>query len=175
MSRKKKVFRNVVVIGIILFVLYYFGGYYFSKEQCVIETMRGLYVKGNDVVMEVRSGNEIKSLVTDDSRSVVSIIGTKQFGFLYHTSDCFTNQTLKKDQIIDVISVYNSEVGQTIFVNRNNKDIAYVEVELSNGRNLVIDNWNDDFAGTIIESDDWNSGIYKAFDKDGNLVGSIEY
>lgn len=175
MSRKKKLMFNVTIISILLYVFYYFGGLYVSKEQCIVETMRGLYVKGNEIFIEVRSGNEIKTLVGDTTEGVVSMIGTKQFGFLYRTSDCFTNQTLKKDQAFNIIAGYNSDAGQTIFVFRNNKDIAYIELKLNNGTNVVFDEWSSDFAGTILDTNDWVSGVYKAYSSNGELLEVMEY
>lgn len=175
MSRKNKLLRNVAIISVLLYGFYYFGGFYISKEQCVIETMRGLYVEEKNYVMEVINGNEIKTLFVDDSNETVSIIGTKQLGFLYRTSGSYTSHSISRVQAIDVISGYNSEAGQTIFVYRNNKEIAYIEVELSDGTNLVLDEWNDDFVGTIVDAEDWNSGIYKVYNANGNLIDVIEY
>ena len=42
MRRVKKIIFKISIIALLLFTFYYFGGWYFSKNQCIQETLRGL-------------------------------------------------------------------------------------------------------------------------------------
>lgn len=169
MKRERKLFRNIIIISALLYTFYYFGGYYISKEQCITETMRSLYVKEENIVLEVQTGNHIRTLVVDDSLSTLSIIGMRKAGPFYHTASCSTGMNIKKDQAFSIYSVYNSDSGLTSFVYRNNKDIAYIELILNDGSIVVLDNWHKDFAGVIVDTEEVY-GIYRGYDVNGELI-----
>ena len=173
MKRERKLFRNIIIITLILYVFYYFGGYYISKSQCIEETMRGLYVKEDNIVMEIQNGNAIRTLVVDDNVSSLSVIGTKKVGPFYHTASCSTGMKMKDDENFSIYSSYDSANGLTSFVYRNNKDIAYIELTLDNGTTTVLDDWHEDFAGAIVDTDDIY-GIYRAYDENDVLIEEKE-
>ena len=174
MKRERKLFRNIIIISALLYVFYYFGGYYISKEQCIKETMRSLYVKEDNVIMEIQNDNDIRTLVVDDNLSSVSVIGTRKAGLFYHTASCSTGMNIKKDQAFSIHSSYNSDIGLTSFIYRNNKDIAYIELTLNDGTLVVIDEWHDDFAGVIVDTEEVY-GIYRGYDVNGNLIEERDY
>lgn len=169
MKRERKLVRNVFIISIILFIFYYFGGYYLSNKACVEDIIRGLYVEEKDIIMELRHNNEFQTLVADLEKGTYSIIGTRKIGFLYRTSDCSTHQTIKRDSAVHVYYGYSSNIGLYYYVYRNNKAVDKVEVELYNGIKFTLDEWHQDFAGIIVDTDGW-SGVYRAYDVNGNLI-----
>ena len=57
MKRGKKLLINISIIIVILLIEYYFGGYYISKEQCIKDTLRGLYSYETEKIMECKYRN----------------------------------------------------------------------------------------------------------------------
>ena len=60
------------------------------------------------------------------------------------------------------------------------KDIHLIHVELENGMSTVLEEWEDDFAGFSLEHERMPDGSYvgatfKAYDKNGNLLGERAY
>ena len=82
MKKGKKLLINIFLISIILLFLFYFGGYYISKDQCIKESLRGLYAKETEIIMELKRGNRYRILVADTDNKTHSIIGVKKLGFL---------------------------------------------------------------------------------------------
>lgn len=175
MKRSKKLVRNLLIISVLLLGIYYFGGYYVSKQQCVIETLRGLYGTETREVMELRQGKYIATLMADENDESFSIVGTKKIGFLYRTASSSIGIKNDKNEILRISGMASSDHGMVIFLCRNDKTIDMVEVLLENGETFTITEWHEDYAGYIREDHNWESGTYRAYDASGELVGEVEY
>lgn len=175
MKRGKKLIRNVSIIAILLFLFCYFGGYFISKEACIVDSLRGLHRNERDIAMELTMGNRSYTVVTDMEEKVYSIIGTKRIGFLYHTANSYTGHEIKEEECIDISGMYSSEIGSLIFVHRNDERIARVEMDLEDGSVISLDEWENDFTGIILEEKEWYRGTYKAYDASNQLIGEVYY
>lgn len=175
MNRGKKLIRNLAVILVLLLGFYYFGGYYVSRQQCIIETLRGLYGTETREIMELRQGNYIATLMADEDDESFSIVGTKKIGFLYRTGSSSIGIQNDKKEILKISGMASSDHGMVIFLCRNNKTIEKVEVLLENGESFTITEWQEDYAGYIREDHNWESGTYKAYNAEGELVGEVYY
>lgn len=176
MKRSKKLVINLTLIFVLLLFFYYFGGYYISKEQCVIETLRGLYGTETREIMELRQGNYIATLMADAEDKSFSIVGTKKIGFLYRTaSSSIGIKNEDGDKLLVVSGNFSSDAGFVIFLHRNDKTIETVEVLLENGESFTITEWYEDYAGYVKDYNDWQSGTYKAYNASGELVGEVFY
>lgn len=175
MKRGKKLIRNLAVILVLLLGFYYFGGYYISKEQCVIETLRGLYGTETRKVMELRQKNYFATLMAGEEDESFSIVGTKKIGFLYRTASSSVGIKNDKEEILKISGMASSDHGMVIFLCRNDKSIETVEVLLENGETFTITEWYEDYAGYIREDHNWESGTYRAYNAEGELVGEVYY
>ena len=175
MNRGKKLVKNFVIIVSFLLIFYYFGGYYISKQQCVMESLRGLYcTETNREIMEFRYGNYIATLMADENDEKFAIIGTNKKGFLYRTGNSTTGITIDKEKCMTISGMGSSE-RMVVFIHRNDKSIDRVEAVLKNGETYTITEWHEDYAGYVRESINWNGATYKAYNAAGELVGEELY
>ena len=171
MKRGKKLLINVSIVMIILLVEYYFGGYYISKEACIKDILKGLYVYETENIMECKKGNRIITLMADLDEKTYSIVGVRRNCFLYHTDDCFTGYPIRDDNSFDIMGIYDEDFGSFISVYRNDKSIAKVTVETKNGDVITLDDWKRDFAGCLYDEDVMlREKIYRAYNASGELV-----
>ena len=176
MKRGKKLAINLVLIFAILLGLYYFGGFYFSKEQCVLETLRGLYGTETREVMELRQGNYIFTIMADEAGESFSIVGTKKVGFLYRTGSSSVGVTIDKERAIKVSGMFSSDRGGVVAIYRNNPEVVRIEVEMKNGEQHTITEWQENFACfTVNDKKEWHPGTYKAYNAAGELIEEVEY
>lgn len=176
MKRGKKLIRNICIIAVLLCGFYYFGGFYLSKEECVRDTIRGLYGNENEVIAELRNKRIYTTIVINEEMKTASVVGTKKYGPFYHTASSFVGMKMSDSDCIDVDGCWTSERGNMVLVvYRNNQDIAKVEASLEDGSIVTVDEWTKDFAVLSIETEDWLNGTYKAYDSAGNLIGEVEY
>jgi len=176
MNRSKKLVRNLVIILVILWIFYYYGGYYISKQQCVIETLRGHYATETREVMEVRQGNYIATLMADENNESFSIVGTKKTGILYRTASSSVGNKVDKEKSMTMSGMGSSDYGIIICIYRNDKSIAKVEVQLENGDTYLITDWKEDYAWYVrTGDDDWSCGTYRAYNAKGEQVGEEMY
>lgn len=175
MKRSKKLAINLMFIFVLLQGFYYFGGYYVSKQQCVLETLRGLYGTETREVMELQQGNYIATLMADEEDESFSIVGTKKTGFLYRTASSSIGIKNDKTEILKISGMASSDHGMVIFLCRNDKTIETVEVLLENGESFTITEWHENYAGYIREDHNWESGTYKAYNAAGELIGEVYY
>lgn len=175
MKRNRKLIRNSVLIAIFLFFIYYFGGYYLSKEQCILETMRGLYANESEKILELENGNRSFTLMADEDEKTYSLIGTRKIGFLYRTASSSVGITIREENKIHISGLYNSDSGMIITVYRNDPSICKVEAALESGEIITFDEWHGNFAGIVLDKDGWYNGTYKAFDAAGQMVEEISY
>lgn len=176
MKRGKKLAINLTLILGILLYIYYFGGYYISKQQCVLETMRGLYGTETKEVMELRQGNHIFTIMADEAGESFSIVGTKKIGFLYRTGSSSVGVKIDKERAIKVSGMFSSDWGGVVVIYRNNPEVVRVEVEMKDGERHTITEWQENFAGFFVHSKrEWYPGPYKAYNAAGELIEEVEY
>ena len=175
MKRSKKLVINLALIFVLLLGLYYFGGFYVSKQQCVLETLRGLYGMETREVMELRQGNYIATLMADEEGSTFSIVGTKKIGPLYRTASSSIGISTETEEVLKISGMSGSAYGFVVYLHRKDKAVAKVEVQLENGETFILEEWQDDFTGYMRENYEWENGIYRAYDADGELVGEVYY
>lgn len=174
MKRGKKLIRNLCLIVILLFAYCYFGGYYLSKEACIEDSLRGLQRNEREIVTEFTLDNIDYAVVMDREEKVYSVSGTKRIGFLYHTIGGVTGHVIQEEDCID-LSGYGDPEGAFLIIYRNDKKVQRIEAELLNGREIVFDEWEDDFSIAAINDKEWYRGTYKAYDANGELIGEVQY
>lgn len=176
MKRGKKLAINLTLIFVILLYIYYFGGFYFSKEQCVLETMRGLYGTETKEIMELQQGNYIITLMADENDESFSIVGIKKTGFLYRTASSSVGVQIDKERAMKVSGTFSSDRGGVVFIHRNHPDIVRVEVEMKDGERHTITEWQENYAGFLVnDKKEWYPGTYKAYNAAGELIEEVEY
>ena len=175
MNRNKKLIRNCCLIIVILYGMYFFGGYFLSKEECIHDTLRALHANQTKTIMEFKNKNHFETLMTDEEIETYSLIGTKKVGFFYQTASSSSNGEISKNQIIDIIGSWSREMGLTIIVYRNLPEIAKIEVELEDGSEFVLSEWKDNFSGQLFDKDNWLNGKYKVYNSNNELIEVIEY
>lgn len=175
MKRNRKLIRNSVLIAIFLFFIYYFGGYYLSKEQCILETMRGLYANESEKILELENGNRSFTLMADEDEKTYSLIGTRKIGFLYRTASSSVGITIREENKIHISGLYNSDSGMVITVYRNDPSICKIEAALESGETVTFDEWIGNFSGLVLDTGDFYNGIYKAYDTDNQLIEEVSY
>ena len=176
MKRGKKLAINLALIFAILLGFYYFGGYYISKKQCVLESLRGLYGTETREIMELRQGNYIITLMADENDESFSIVGTKKTGFLYRIASCSVGVKINKERAMKISGTFSSDRGGVVFIYRNHPDIARVEVEMQDGEQHTITEWQENYAGFWVNNKkEWYPGTYKAYNAAGEMIEEVEY
>ena len=174
MRRAKKVFIEICVIALLLFTFYYFGGHYFSKNQCIQDTLRGYYITNSKKIMELDGKNYTAVLYFDADTSKLSIVGIKKLGFLYHEGASAPRGTLYSTKPFYPYGSYNSDVGFAVFIYRNDPSIERIEISMNNGKLYVLDDWKNDFVGLCLAPDeiteDIPQGTYRAYDASNQLI-----
>ena len=174
MKKGKKLLVNILIILNLLLIGFYFGGFYISKEQCIRESLRALYAHETDIVMELKNVTRSKVLVIDSNKKTHSIVGVKKFGFLYHTDNSTTGFSIKEENVIDFIASYDEKLGTAIYIYRNDKSVATVEVEFDSGDVVTMDDWKKDYVGCLQKENVFGKGIYRAYNASGELIGELE-
>lgn len=174
MKKGKKLVINTFIILLMLLIGYYFCGFYISKEQCIRESLRGMYAYETEFVMEFENRDRVCTLLTDEDKKTYSIVGTRKLFFVYHADSSLTGFKIKEEDVIDVLGMYDDKIGTSIFVYRTDKSITKIEVELENGDKITLDEWKKDYVGYLQKNEMWVKGIYRAYNASGELVGELE-
>lgn len=135
MKRGKRLIRNSCIIAVLLFGFCYFGGFYLSKEECVKDTIRGLYGIESEVIEELRNKRIYTTIVINEEKKTASVVGTKKYGPFYHASSSFMGMKMNDLDCIDIDGCWTDERGTMVLViYRNAQDIAKVEVSFNTKR-----------------------------------------
>lgn len=175
MSRKKKLIRNLVIIIVGFITFYYVGGHYFTKEACIEDTIKELYGNETEQIMEFTQKGQTKTLMFNPEQKTVSIVGTKRFLGLYHTASSTTGMDVDEQYSFDLFASYESDFGMVMFIYRNNPEIAYIEAKFEDDTEFVLDKWTKDFTGYLLNTEDWQTANYKAYDSYGELIEERQY
>lgn len=176
MNRSKKLVRNLAIVLVLLFGFYYFGGYYISKEQCVVETLRGLYGTETREIMELHLDNYTATLMADETGGTFSIVGTKKAGPFYRTASSVIGVKIDKEKAIRVSGQFSSDEGGVVFIYRTTPEVVRVEVEMQDGEQHTITEWTEDFAGFVVNNkEEWYPGYYRAYNAKGELLEEVYY
>lgn len=175
MKRGKKLLINISIIALILWGIYYFGGYYVSKEQCIKENLRGSYTYETETIMEFEDFNRYITLLADLEKKTYSIVETKMSGIFYRASSTINGFSIKDEYAIDVFGMYDEKKGTPIFVYRNDKSIVKVEVELENRETVTLDEWNNDYAGYLQGDNEFVKGTYRVYNANDELIEEMEW
>ncbi len=175
MKRIRKLAMQSIIIAILLCIFYYFGGYYISKEECIRETLRGLYATETNIVMEVGKRYFTITLVTDKENQSYSLIGTQRIGFLYRTGSSSTGHKINSNNKLDITGFYDKSMGSVLYIYRNDPAIQKIEVIMVDGTTFILDEWHENFTGYHINSDQWRLNTYKAYDASNQLIYETVY
>ncbi len=179
MKRVKKILFKISIIALLLFTFYYFGGWYFSKNQCIQETLRGYCITNYKKIMELESKNYTALLYTDTNTAKISIIGIQNFGILYHEGSSAPSGTLNQTKPFYPYGSYDSDVGFVVFIYRNDPSIERIEISMNNGNLYALDDWNNNFVGFYLTPDEITEeipqGTYRAYDASNQLIHERKY
>ena len=175
MKRNRKLVINSCIITILLFCFYYFGGYFFSQEECIYDTVRGLYGNEFNIVMDFQKDNIYRTLLVDDNHETTSMVGTRKTGFLYQTAGSIVGHEIKKDHSIEILGEWSRDFGMLLVLYRNTEEVEKVMVQLEDGTNLQFDDWKQNFSGQQIDLDNWYNGAYEVYNSNNELIEVIEY
>ena len=175
MKRNRKFVINCIIIGIILYCFYYFGGFFFSKEECINDTVRAMYGKTFNIVTEFKKGNEYRTLLVDDNHETTSLVGTKKIGFLYQTGGSNIGHKMRKNQSIEIIGEWTRDFGMILVLYRNTEEVEKVIVQLEDGTTLQFDDWKQNFSGQLLDLDNWYNGAYEVYNSNNECIEVIEY
>lgn len=175
MKRQVWIIINMLLICGIMVLNYYHGGYYLSKEQCIEESMRSLYIPEGERILELCNGNYCKTLF--DHGDSFSLVGTRQIGFLYRVGSTDVECRIDKSNSFFHWTGYSADYGAYTVIHRNNERVSEIRVELNTGDILILNDWKSDYAVFIREKSDRRNafGMYRAYDKSGHLIEEIDY
>lgn len=169
MKKIKKLLRNLCIILLLLVFHFYSSCYYISKDECIKDNMRALYVEGEEI-LELKNKNHYRTLIYDKENDIFSIIGSQSVGFLYRIDDCSTDIPINKENNLETDWLYNKNMGFVIILYRNNKDINKVTINFDDGEKYTINEWNQDFAGLVVKAKDWKRGYYISYNSNNDII-----
>lgn len=174
MKRSKKLLINMCIIAVLLSGFYYFGGYYISKEQCMMEMLRSYYCNEREVAMEFENNNIITTVVVDIEGKTFSALKVKKIGFLYQPTGSAYGQEISEEYKISVNGHYTKGDGMEIFVYRNDDTVERVEVTMEDSV-IVLDEWENNFAWFVKDTDGWKRGTYRAYNASNEIIEEMQY
>ena len=174
-NRGKKLVRNLVLIFAILSLFYYFGGYYLSRQQCVLESLRSHYCDTTRKILEMQQGDYFITIMADENDERFAMVGTQKAGFLYRVASGSYNLKINKEKCMTLSASGSSDRGIVVCLYRNDKSIEKVEVQMENGDNYLITDWHEDYACYKRDEEELSYGTYRAYNAEGELIGEEVY
>lgn len=173
MNRLKKLIRNTIIVVLILFGFYYYGGFHLSKESYIKDFLKGHYYKENEYILEFNYKNRYKTILADFDNMTYVVVGTQNIGFFY-TMDSSGNHEIDIEKSIDTYYTYEIEMnGLILIVYRNNLDVDHVVFETKDGNKYIINSWTKNFGTVRIDGEYVKEGLYKLYDKNNQLIEEI--
>ena len=176
MKRNRRVAINLCVIAGLLFLLYYFGGFYISKNECLNECQRANLRKELESVMEIRGEKYNYAILSDMEDTEYAIVVMRRFGFLYRPSNFYQGKWSdeENEMLIKRRGIGAGEY-QMELIYRNDKRVERVEAHLENGEIISLDNWSGDYVGYARDGSEFLDVTYKMYDVAGQFLGTVEY
>ena len=176
MSRRKKLIRNIIILSLICSFFYFTGGYYLSREACIMDSIRSLYCEEDEFITSSNLNDYDITLVADLDNKTASLFSTKRVGFLYRIGDNTTGNKLRKDKPLVLGGLSSSQFGSAIYIYRNDKNIEKIEVAVENGETVILDEWEKDFILLSFENkENWTHIVCRVYDDSGNLIYETAY
>jgi len=178
MNRLKKLILNCLIITFIFSCMYYFGGYYLSKEKCIEDTLKSCYAKPQDQLIEYKNNRCIVTLFENKENDTYSILETRKRGIFYEPGSSQVDSPKYKDEPFWISYQRGDGLGTVIYIYRNNPEIETIEMVLESGDQFVLSEWKEDFTSCLIEEEiDFKYGgtTCKAYDALGNLVHELDF
>ena len=174
MKRRRQILFSSGVILLAVLLYGWTGGYYWSPETCVEDSLRGLYFTLAEKIDEVRIGSQIYYLYANDDQYAVHGVRNTALFFYVTTGGSTHNDYGQSGEAFEINGLSSAQT-QVFVIRRNQPDIEKIEIDLGNGVPvIVLDQWHDDFAmaARIIEdeADSLWKGTCRAWDKNGKLI-----
>ena len=179
MNNKKRLILNCIIISIFISCIYYFGGYYISKNKCITDRLKVLNREETYIpLMSFMDEEEEVSLLNNVIDSSYIFITIKQYGPFYKTEDhkIVTPQYIDED--ISLFYFISKEKGFIFFAHIKNKNIEKFSFSITNGPDIE---WTRTYSDTEICTyasfkDNYDSISYcKAYDKDNKVIKEIQF
>lgn len=176
MKRNRRVAINLCIVTALLFLLYYFGGLYFSKNECVKECQRANLCKELETVTEIRGEKYSYAILANEEDTEYAVVVMRRYGFLYRPINFFRGTWSKEEnEMLIKKRSFGVAEAQMEFLYRNDKRVERVEVYLENGEIISQDNWSGDYTGYARDGEEFLDATYKMYDVSNQLIGEVEY
>lgn len=176
MNRNRLLLRNCILILILLSIYILLSGKYITKEQCLKDTINTLYIKEKELIAEVEMKNETVFIMFDSDNYTASMICIEKQGILYSTGGSITSIPIRRDIPLAYIGFHASNSDAVYVVYRNDEHIKYLNVLLHENTTLCeVNEWTENFGYFYDDCNGAGTGIYKAYDKDSNLIYETIY
>lgn len=177
--RIKKLIKNSILICILFiggcFYLFYFGGFYLSKEESVQEYLKIEEFEDSECIFEIEDNNIIYEFHEKEDHSEYKILNTKR-NLLGYKTICYYHGLVDFEEELSIEGGWSRDIGMYIILRRNNPEIRYVELKMNNNNDeYTFSNWLNEYSWKILEYNDWRKGKYYSYDKDGNLLNVTEF
>lgn len=177
MTRSKKLFMNLGFIVLILGCFYFFGGYYFSKDTCIEDTLKALYIEDSQLVNEWENEHTSLLLFLNEDETLFSTVVLHKTAFLYHIDSTATNQTLNKTSSFYPYVNYSQDIGTCIYLYRNDPNIDKIYLTTQDGYQMIFEEWHNNFSGKIVDEDHdrFYLAKYQAYDQKNRLIEEFKH
>lgn len=174
MKRNRRVAINLCIIIGLLFLLYYFGGFYFSKSECIKACQRANLCKDLEIVMEIQGEQYSYTILADTEDAEYAIVVMDRFGILYRPCNFYQGSwSEEENEMLIKRHGFGAAIAQVHFLYRNDKRVERVEAHLGNGEIISLDNWRGDYIGYARDGKEFLDVTYKMYDAEGQFLGAM--
>lgn len=174
MNRKTKLLIYILIICTFFIGVYFTQGYYLSKDKALADAKHFHYIDNEETLTTIDLDKQYIYLGADKNGKYMSMIYLDRIGpfYRYNDSRCYDMLNLP---YINVSYGGSWNGTRIIYIYRNNKDVAYIEVELDTGEKFVLDNWINDYTYTYYkpEVEGFNYYEIKVYDASHKLLKNI--
>lgn len=167
-NRMKKILRNIIIIGILIFIFLKSRGLYLNPISAYRNTERISHYGPSDIIHIEDSGKSIHILGKYDKWVSYTEVYRKLGFFWYSFGSSVTNEINLDEGITYTWTAYNGDF--MIFGTINDKDIVKVELVFENGEtHSQSDFYDEDIFSLKTKTYEETIGI-RGYDKDNNLI-----
>ena len=171
MTRKKKLIRNIVILLLIGMFCYFTGGCYLTKESCIMDSVRSLYSKEDEFIIDAKVNSYEVTLLADSDNLTAAIFATKKTGPFYRIGNNMIGSKINREVPIDIDGMFSNEFGTVVYIYRNDKSIEEIEVILGTGETVIMNDWEKDFILiTYDDMDNWMHTICRVYNENHKVV-----